>query len=166
MTTYGEEAAKIDITVHSKNEQVFARIRGEYDVTIWITAGYLERAGEYEVATRLGMVSRLLFAHRGAALKQVQNKTMGVPSSPSRASRNAEYQERYEEIWHTEASADGSVVCSCLGLHTWTWELQPGVADRMSSDELGVVATDVANRMVQGLRVAVADLNREVLHGH
>ncbi len=166
MATYGELAERLDITVHTPNEQVFGRLLGEYDITIWFHPGYPERVGDQEIAGQLGKLSRLLFAARAAGLRRIEIETLGAPWQPRKSERREEFERRYADIAVTESSPDGSVSVSVVGLSSFAWTIAPGSVDRLGTDGLGQVATDLANRVVAALRDAVRQLNVEVFHQH
>lgn len=166
MTTYAELAERMEVEVCTPNEQLFARLRGRYDVTITISPGFVERAGDAETETQLGRLSRLLFMHRADKVNKIKITTLGAPLSHRETERDLEFQRRYAELTVTESSTDGSVSLTVVGLSSWSWTIAHGSAAQHGSERIAAAATDVANKITRRLADEVRRLKVEAYHNH
>lgn len=168
LPTRQDLTASIDITVATPNDQLFARLRGKYDVTITIRPGFVERAGDPETEVQLGRLCRLLFLHRADRLNRIDAELMDTIPRPPRqlGPRDLEFERRYEQIGVTETSSDGSLSLHVVGMQSWVWEVQPGTTARQTSEQVAHSATEVANRMALRLADEVRKLTIEVFHDH
>lgn len=166
MTTYPEAAARLHLEVCTPNEQLFARLRGKYDITIAIAPGYAERVGDAETATQLGRLSRLLFLHRADRLRRLDNEILEPGSPRPETERDREFARRYEGITVAETSADGTVGLTAIGLTHWTWGITRGTAELYGGQHIATAATEVANKVALQLAEDVRRLKVAVYHDH
>lgn len=166
MATYNQLADRIDLEVCTRNEQLFARLRGRFDVTVTIVPGYAERAGDTETAAQLDRLSRLLFAHRAERLNRIGNETLEPLSTHRHSAKDTEFERRYAEITVTESAADGAVGLTVVGLSRWSWTIEPGTVERLGSEGVAEHVTDIANRVVRRLADEVHRLKIDVFHSH
>lgn len=159
VSEFGRAMDAMHIDVSTPNGQLFASVRGWYDVHIGIYPGYAERVGDRETAHQLTQLVRLLCVARQRRYHALVEEYLSPPPGPESA-RSRAFRERQDQTTVTGRSADGAVTFTTTGLSSFDCRLEPGSVDRLGSEGVAKDATEAANLAIWEWLSSIDDLKR------
>lgn len=160
VSEFGRAMDTMQVEVSTPNGQLFASVRGWYDLHIGILPGFAERAGDRETAHQLTQLARLLCAARQRRYHQLIEEHLSPPVGPM-SERARAFRERQDQTTVSGRSADGAVTFTTTGLTTFDCSVEPGSVDRLGSEGIAKDAAEAANLAVWEWLSSIDDLKRQ-----
>jgi hypothetical protein len=138
------------VEVSSPDRQIFARLSGEDDVTLWFAPGAYLRYDERQLAHQLARLATLLWVAYQQAYQRAWSEPTGTPAptrGPQDAVRRAFRQEQLE-LAVAGVSPYGFVTVRSVGLLTWEVDIREGTPRQLSEQEFLQEALDAARMLL------------------
>lgn len=155
----------LEVVASTPDEQVYARIRGRRELTVWLAPGYYDRATEADLTWQLSRLGRLLFASRMREYYRLRSLAFGrtvTKEPPPTSARDHAYVERREDLLATGTSPDGRIRLSATGMKEWSVQIAAGTHQALDEHAFCAAVTTAGNALIEDQFTQIARLKADV----
>jgi hypothetical protein len=138
------------VEVSSPDAQIFARLSGQDDVTLWFAPGVYVRYDEHRLAHQLGRLATLLWVASRQAYQRAWSEATGTPASSRgpQETRRRDFRQAQLALTVTGISPYGFVTVYSAGLLSWEVDLREGTCRQLSEQEFVQETLDAARMLL------------------
>ncbi|WP_306210206.1 hypothetical protein [Actinoplanes sp. RD1] len=132
---------------------VHAELRGDSEITLYLSTGYYTEATESELGRRLEQLGKLLWAERIRAYRRLAEQpgsgVLLIDPDPHLSREDARFVVERGRLVATGASPDGHVTIEVRGMSDWKVTVRPGSLRVLDEDTFTRAVEIAAARMIE-----------------